>query len=99
MAKKLRFAPEHHVLVLNAPDGYVMQLRPGPADIKTELDPNESFDAVLLFVKDVDELVRLGPSAIHSANPDILLWINYLMVGKTKGVTVFHVTPWRVLPD
>src|SRR5438309_7304538 len=56
MAKKLRFAPEHRVVVLNAPDGYLAQLKPGPADMTTALQPNQDYDAVLLFVKDVDEL-------------------------------------------
>ena len=77
MAKKLRFAAGHRVAVLNAPDGYVALLRPGPAEIKTDLQPDETYDGVLLFVKDVDELRRLGPAAIHAAEPAGPLWITY----------------------
>jgi hypothetical protein len=77
MAKKLRFAADHHVAVLNAPDGYVAQLQPGPAEINTNLRSNEAYDGVLLFVKDVDELRRLGPAAIQAAKPAGLLWITY----------------------
>ena len=74
-AKKLRLAPEHHVALLNAPDGYLALLQPGPADIRTELQPDASYDAVVLFVKDVAELRRLGSPAIRAAKPNGLLWI------------------------
>ena len=99
MAKKLRFAAEHHVAVLNAPEGYVTLLSPGPVDIKTELGGNEAFDAVLLFVRDVDELRRLGPAAIHAAKPGGLLWITYPKGGKTKAATDLPATPWWVQRD
>jgi hypothetical protein len=99
MAKKLRFAPEHRVAVLNAPDGYVAQLQPGPAEVKTNLAPNDAYDGVLLFVKDVDELRRLGPAAIHAAKPAGLLWIIYPKGGKTKGATDLPATPWWVQRD
>jgi hypothetical protein len=99
LAKKLRFAAEHHVAVLNAPDGYLTQLQPGPAEIKTALELNESYDGVLLFVKDVDELRRLGPAAIRAAKPAGLLWITYPKGGKTKAATDLPATPWWVQRD
>jgi hypothetical protein len=77
MAKKLRLAREHHAAVLNAPDGFVAQLQPGPAGLETELQPNGTYDAVVLFVKDVDELRRLGSHAVQAAKPNGLLWITY----------------------
>jgi hypothetical protein len=99
MAKKLRLTRDHEVAVLNAPDGYVAQLQPGPAGIRTELEPNASYDAVVLFVKDVAELRRLGSSAIHAAKANGLLWITYPKGGKTKGVTDLPATPWWVQRD
>jgi hypothetical protein len=100
MAKKLRLAPEHHVAVLNAPDGYLALFRPGPAEIKTELARAESFDAVVLFVSDVAELRRLGSPAIHAAKPNGLLWITYPKAGKnTGGVTDLPATPSWVQRD
>jgi hypothetical protein len=99
MAKKLRLAPQHSVAVLNAPDGYVGKLNPGPPDIATELQPNRAYDAVLLFVKDTDELKRLGPAAIRAAKPNGLLWITYPKGGKTRGVTDLPATPWWVQRD
>jgi len=99
MAKKLRLAREHHAAVLNAPDGFVAQLQPGPAGLDTELQPNGTYDAVVLFVKDVDELRRLGSRAIRAAKPNGLLWITYPKGGKTKGETDLPATPWWVQRD
>lgn len=99
LAKKLRLAAEHRVAVLNAPDGYLAQLNPGPADISTELRHDEAYDAVLLFVKDVDELRRLGPPAIRATKPNGLLWITYPKGGKRGGVTALPATPSWVQRD
>lgn len=99
MAKKLRLVVDHSVLVLNSPEGFLAQLQPGPAGIRTELQPNMTCDAVLLFVKDVDELRRFGSAAIHSARPNGLLWISYPQGGKTRGVTDLPATPWWVQRD
>ena len=99
MAKKLRLAPQHSVVVLNAPDGYLARLSPGPTDIKTQLQANKAYDAVLLFVKDTDELRRLGPEAIRAAKPNGLLWITYPKGGKTRGATDLPATSWWVQRD
>ncbi len=99
LAKKLRLAADHNVAVLNAPEGYLSQLYPGPAGIQTDLQPDRTYDAVLLFVKDVDELRRLGPRAIRAAKPNGLLWISYPKGGQTRGVTDLPATPWWVQRD
>jgi len=99
MAKKLRLAAEHSIVVLNAPDGFLAQLQPGPADVKTELQTNETYDAVLLFVRDIDELRRSGAAAIHATRPNGLLWISYPKGGKARGATDLPATPWWVQRD
>src|SRR5260370_35335707 len=99
LAKKLRLAAEHQLVVLNAPDGYLGLLKPGPAAVTTELHQGMAYDAVLLFVKAVDELRRLGPSALRATRPNGLLWITYPKGGKTGGVTDLPATPWWVQRD
>ena len=99
LAKKLRLAPEHSVVVLNAPGGYLSLLRPGPANMTTELQSHELYDAVVLFVKDADELRRLGSAAVRAATPNGLLWITYPKGGKTGGMTDLPATPWWVRRD
>jgi hypothetical protein len=99
LAKKLRLAPEHRVVVLNAPPGYLLQLSPGPSDIKVEAEPSQRFDAVLLFVNSVAELAGAGPTAIRAVAPDGLLWIAYPKGGVTRGASDLPATPWWMKRD
>jgi hypothetical protein len=99
LAKKLRLNAEHSVAVLNAPDSCAALLTPGPRDVREQVQPGQSFDAVVLFVKDVEELRRLGPAAISAAKANGLLWIAYPKGGKTAGATDLPATPWWVQRD
>ena len=99
LAKKLRLAPEHTVAVLNAPDGYLSLLYPGPSRMATQLGRNQAYDAVVIFVNNVDELRRLGPSGIRAVKPDGLLWVCYPKGGTTLGATDLPATPWWVRRD
>jgi hypothetical protein len=99
LAKKLRLTDAHSLAALNVPDSYVALLTPGPRDIRRQAAPGQSFDAVLLFVKDVDELRRLGPGAMAAAKANGLLWIAYPKGGKTVGATDLPATPWWVQRD
>jgi hypothetical protein len=99
LAKKLRLAAEHSVLVLNAPDGYVAMLKPGPVDIRTESQPNRPYDVVILFAKDEDDLRGLGSTAMRAVKPNGLLWITYPKGGPTKGTTDLPATPSWVQRD
>ena len=99
MARKLRLAVGHRVVVVNAPAGYLALLSPGPVDIGTELQPSPAYDVVQLFVHSVDELRRLGPEAIRAVKPDGLLWITYPNGGQTGGGTDLPATPWWTRRD
>jgi hypothetical protein len=99
MAKKLRLTLDQNVAVLNAPEGFLGLLRPGPSDVRTELGPNSSCDAVVLFVKDADELRRLGPAAIQAARPNGLLWITFPRGGQAGGATDLPATSTWVQRD
>lgn len=99
LAKKLRLEPNHRVAVLNAPPGYLERLAPAPADVRTEVREAEVFDAVQLFVNDVEELRTLGPAAIRAAKPDGLLWIAYPKGGAPLGVTDLPASPWWTKRD
>ncbi|HSS61207.1 MAG TPA: hypothetical protein VLK30_07110 [Candidatus Limnocylindrales bacterium] len=99
LTKKLRLAADHSVAVLNAPDGYLARLEPGPRDVRTAIEPNRLYDGVLLFVKNVDELRRLGAGAVRAAKPGGLLWIAYPKGGQTRGATDLPATTWWVQRD
>jgi hypothetical protein len=99
MTKKLRLAGDHSVAILNAPPDYMARLKPGPAGIRNELEPAREYDVVQLFVKDADELRRLGPAAIRAVKPEGLLWITYPKGGVTRGATDLPATPWWLKRD
>ncbi len=99
VAKKLRLASEHRVVVLNAPAGYLAQLRPGPSDVRTTLEPQQTYDVVQLFVSDVEELRRLGRDAVKAVRPNGLLWITYPKGGTSGGATDLPATPWWMQRD
>jgi hypothetical protein len=98
-AKKLRLAAGQRVAILNAPVGYLARLSPGPADISSEVQPSQTYDVVQLFVNSVEELRRLGPSAIRAVKPNGLLWVTYPKGGQTRGVTDLPATPWWTQRD
>lgn len=99
VAKKLRLAAEHKVVVLNAPEGYLAQLRPGPSDVRTALQPQETYDVVQLFVSDVEELRRFGRDAVRAVKPNGLLWITYPKGGESRAATDLPATPWWMQRD
>jgi hypothetical protein len=99
MAKKLRLLADHSVALLNAPAGFSARLQPGPRAVATEPAAGETFDAVLLFVNNADELRRLGPGAIRATRPGGLLWITYPKGGPARGATDLPATPWWVRRD
>ena len=99
LAKKLRLLAGHNVAVLNAPAELGATLEPGPKKVTTALHANETFDAVLLFVRNSEELRRLGPGAIRAVRTDGLLWIAYPKGGPASGATDLPATPWWVQRD
>lgn len=77
LSKKLRMQPGQRVLILNAPEGYMAELNPLPADVEVTDLPEGSFAFVHLFAANSAELERLGPVAIEAVEYDGLLWLSY----------------------
>lgn len=77
LAKKLRLKPDDIVAVLNAPQGYLDYLSPGPATIVTELKPDHRYDAVQVFVDGVEQLRAMSGAALAAVKPDGLLWVTH----------------------
>lgn len=99
MARKLKLKPEDAVLVLNAPPAYLALLVPAPKKLQVEFKPDQSFDAVQLFVHNVEELKALGPGAIRAVKPEGLLWVAYPKGGKSRGGTELPASPWWTKRD
>jgi hypothetical protein len=93
LSKKLRLNPNHRVAIVNSPPGYLALIAPAPADLHLALKPDDTFDAVQLFVDSVEELRALGPAAIKAVKPDGLLWIAYPKGRRSVGATDLPPTP------
>lgn len=77
LAKKLLIKPGHRVAIVNAPAGYLDQLGSLPEGVELAERPEGTFDFLQLFVKNVEELNRLGPTALGAIKRDGLLWFTY----------------------
>src|ERR1700730_7663027 len=88
LTRRLRLPVGGRAVVSNAPSEYAdLFSLPGEA-------PLPDLDFMLLFVRDIEELGRLGPAAIRSVRQGRLLWIAYRKGGKTRGLTDLPATPW-----
>ena len=77
LQKKLRMQPNHRVLILNAPEGYLDEIGPLPEGVEVTDLPGEGFDFVHVFAKDMAELEQLAPLAAESVRYDGLFWVSY----------------------
>src|SRR6266849_6966059 len=77
IARKLLIKPNHKILILNAPEGYLKLLDPLPegAQVKTKADG--TFDFVQVFVYDKADVEKLAQAAIKALKPGGLLWMTY----------------------
>ena len=74
LAKKLKLKPGLKAAVLNAPDGYLKELKHDP-DISTKL--NGKFDWIQIFAKNKTELDSFAPKAVSALKPDSILWLSF----------------------
>ncbi len=78
--KKMRILEGNQILVLNAPPGFLENLKPYPpkASVHTKNDGvSKLFNVVLLFVENSKELHLFGDEAINSMGEKGILWIAY----------------------
>ncbi|WP_067968114.1 hypothetical protein [Nocardiopsis trehalosi] len=78
LAHKLGVAPDHRLLVLDAPAHYTGLLDPPPGvRVDTAARPGARYDGVHLFVRTRADVERAAPAALAAAGPDTRLWLCY----------------------
>lgn len=77
LARKMKLKPGQHAAVINAPRGYLTELRPLPTKVEISDSLKGQFDWVQVFVENKAELEKLIPRAIHALKPKSLLWISF----------------------
>ncbi len=77
LAKKMKLKPGAYAAVLNAPAGYLKDLKPLPAkaQVVEKLDPSAQFDWIQLFVKTRAEMESQIRQAVGALKPESIIWI------------------------
>jgi hypothetical protein len=76
-----------------------VELASEPEGVALANQAGETFDFVHLFVKNVAELERLGPSAIHAVKHDGLLWISYPKRSSKVETDISRDVGWEVIKE
>jgi hypothetical protein len=77
LAQKLGVKPGHRLLILNAPGGYLDQLKPLPEGTTLHTSGEGQYDLVQLFVHNKADIDAHAPSALESLREDGLFWVAY----------------------
>jgi hypothetical protein len=101
LIKKLGIKPKHRIVILNAPEGYLEQLGPLPAEVElvTTTTPSDASDVVHLFVCNQAELESQAPRAIQLVKPGGLLWISYPKQSSKVTTDLNRDVLWKVFPN
>lgn len=75
LAKKMKLKEGHIATIINAPQGYLKELEPLPANVKILQKVETPSDWIQLFVKSKAEIDELFPKAVKLLKPGSILWI------------------------
>ena len=108
LIKKLRIQPGQRITIINPPPGYLDQLGDLPEGVELASEPEgvglanqpgDTFDFVHLFVKNIAELERLGPTALRAVKHDGLLWISYPKRSSKVETDISRDVGWDVIQE
>jgi hypothetical protein len=99
LIRKLRIQPGQRITIINPPPGYLDQLGDLPEGVELSNQPERTFDFVHLFVKNIAELERLGPSAVRAVKHDGLLWISYPKRSSKVETDISRDVGWDVIKE
>jgi hypothetical protein len=77
LARKMKLKPGQRAALLNAPGGYLKELKPLPAGVEVAEKLQGQFDWVQIFVENKAEVDQLVPRVVRALKPDSLVWISF----------------------
>jgi hypothetical protein len=77
LAKKMKLKPGQRAAVLNAPPGYLDELKPLPDGVELVENLDGEFDWVQIFVQDQAKLATIAPNLAPALKPESLLWLSF----------------------
>jgi 1-acyl-sn-glycerol-3-phosphate acyltransferase len=97
LARRLLIEPGQHVLVMNAPAGYMNLLQPLPDGASAIEQGNGPRDVVQLFSRDRAELESHAQAALHAVKPGGVLWMSYPSPSSGPSSDLMRDHGWGVL--
>lgn len=73
--KKLGLKDQNPILAINTPEGYNKILEEANVEIHNEIEGKYKF--IQIFVKSLEEAVKIGESAVNALDGDGYLWLCY----------------------
>jgi hypothetical protein len=99
IARKLLIKPNHKILILNAPDGYLKLLDPMPEDAQIKTKADGAFDCVQAFVYNKADVEKLAQAAIKALKPGGLLWMTYPKKTSKIKTDISRDTGWEAVRE
>ncbi|WP_433945932.1 YdeI/OmpD-associated family protein [Paenibacillus sp. SN-8-1] len=99
LARKLRLPAQGELLILNPPDGYLLDLELDKQVTEYAELKAHSCDFVQVFVHSVREVDELAPIAIRAIKEDGLLWFCYPKGGAKAGTDLNRDKGWDTVRD
>jgi hypothetical protein len=93
IAKKLKIKPDHTVLVLNSPEGYLSK----SSTAERKIIAGKRYDFVQLFVINKQQLDKFFPKVLKTLKRETLLWITYPKKSSAIKTDISRDYGWEVL--
>jgi hypothetical protein len=77
LVKKLKLKAGQKAAIVEAPEGYLEQLRPLPDGVEVSETLSGTFDWVQIFVRTRAELDDAIPRLLAALRPESLLWVSF----------------------
>lgn len=77
LVKKLKLKPGSRIGLIGAPDDYLEELSPLPAETDVQTSVRGKYDWVQVFVRTKADVEKLIPRVVPTLKPESLLWISF----------------------
>jgi hypothetical protein len=102
LIKKLGIKPKQRLIILNAPEGYSVQigtLLPEDVELLTTSTSSGNFDVVLQFVHNKAEVEKDTSKAIEMVKPGGRLWLSYPKQSSRVTTDINRDILWKIFPN
>ena len=99
LLSKLKHTAGNSLLLLNAPEKLYTQFSVDNEEVFTELNSTLTYNTILLFAEDVNELEKWGGQLVKVLNPATKCWIAYPKKTSGKQTTLTRDAGWNVLTE